>query len=260
MIRRYIPLLFAFVVCALLLSQLTTVRTSETAKKIEASSSSANVVERQAIDPGGRTVMSVATTGLVEVVIFEEGDDGAQMEAFKAGQTPRTAKVFSNVKALSYPLSSATGANFHVRIHHQAPGETTVKYTPGTSEEAMGQLRKGQNLVRNQGTIRSDSLYFTPVYQLVPGTIVKLELKEGMGRVALLKTLDYLAAKKGEVKLTDLCAANPCATARGKATVEMKLDDFDDRYIVAQSEGGPIEFSYMVLATSEVLNYIATCG
>jgi hypothetical protein len=95
MVRRYIPLWFALAVCAFLLWQMPAVPKTEAAKTIPAAApNSPDVVETQQIAPGGRTMMFINTTGLVEVVIFEESEE-AQLVEFKAGKIPRTAKVFT---------------------------------------------------------------------------------------------------------------------------------------------------------------------
>jgi len=258
--RRYFPLLFSLVVCAFLLSQVAMGPTGEAVTQADVSSTGEDILETKVIAPGERTMMTVRTTGLVEVTIVDESTaDAIEIQALAAGETPRSAKVFAHVKTLSYPLSSQTGATFHIRVRHQTPGETTVAYTPGTSEEAMAQLRKGENLMRNQGMLQVEGLYTMPVYQLVPETIVKLEIQKGKGMVVLLKTMDYLGVKAGEVTLNDLCGTNPCATESNKV-VEIKLNDYEDRYLAVLSEGKPIEFTYGVIATPDVLNYIVSCG
>jgi hypothetical protein len=260
MIRRYFPLLFSLVVCAFLLSQVAINPTGEAGTQADVSSTGEDILETKVIAPGERTMMTVRTTGLVEVTIVDESTaDAIEIQALAAGETPRSAKVFAHVKTLSYPLSSQTGATFHIRIRHQTPGETTVAYTPGTSEEAMAHLRKGENLMRNQGTLQVEGFYTMPVYQLVPETIVKLEIQKGKGMVVLLKTLDYLSVKAGEVTLNDLCGANPCATDSNRS-VEFKINDYEDRYLVMLSEDKPLEFTYGVIATPDVLNYIVSCG
>jgi len=260
MIRRYFPLWFSVVVCAFFLSQLAMSPTGEATRTINASSTSEDILETKVVAPGERTLMTVRTTGLVEVTIVDESIIQAnEIPMLATGETPRGAKVFANVKTLTYPLASQTGTTFHVRIRHHTAGETTIAYAPGTSEEAMAHLRKGENLMRNQGMLQVEGLYTMPVYQLVPETIVKLEIQKGKGTVALLKTLDYLSVKAGEAKLSDLCGANPCATD-SNTVVEMKLDDYEDRYIVALSEGESLEFTYGVIATPDVLNYIVSCG
>lgn len=263
MVLRLLPLLLAIVVSAFLVAQLAVAPTggeaptTEQTPAISAPVMTEDIVESRVIAPGERTVLMIGTTGVVDVVIWEETEP-AEFTAFQAGETPRTAKVFMGVKELAYPLASQTGATFHVRVHHQVPGATTLHYEVGTSEAAMNQLRKGENLIRNRGTLVAEGLYLMPIYQLVPGTIVKVEPKAGQGTIALLKTLDYLAVKRGEKVLGDLCADNPCVNADNK--LEVYLDDYDDRYLVVQSETESLEFSYTVLATPEVLNYIVSCG
>lgn len=263
MVLRLLPLLLAIVVSAFLVAQMAVAPiggetpTTEQTPAISAPVMTEDIVESRAIAPGERTVLTVRTTGVVDVVIWEE-TELAEYTAFQAGEVPRTARMFTGVKELAYPLASQTGATFHVRIHHQVPGVTTLHYEVGTSEEAMNQLRKGENLIRNHGTLVAEGLYLMPIYQLVPGTIVKVEPKAGQGTIALLKTLDYLAVKRGEKVLEDVCADNPCVSANNK--LEFYLDDYDDRYLVVKSETESLEFSYTVLATPEVLNYIVSCG
>lgn len=207
-----------------------------------------------------RTVMEISTTGLVEVVIMEDLGDETELQTFQAGEIPRSAKVFPNARWLKYPLFSSTGSTYYVRIRERKPGETSISYHVGTIPEALDRLIQGENLVRNEGILVTSVPYFQPVYQLVPGTIVNLEIRQGKGRVALLKTFDYLAVKNGEAKLQDLCSANPCATDSGQANIQVRLDEYEDLYIVAQPEGGELEFSYSVIATPEILNYTTTCS
>lgn len=264
MVLRLLPLFLAIVVSAFLLAQLAVAPTGGEAPTIvqapavNAPVMTEDIVESRTVAPGERTVLVVTTTGAVDVVIWEETEP-VEFAAFQAGETPRTAKVFTGVKELAYPLASQTGATFHMRVHHRVPGATALRYEVGTSEEAMNQLRKGENLIRNRGTIVAEGLYMMPLYQLVPGTIVKVEPKAGQGTIALLKTMDYLAVKRGEKILVDLCADNPCVNG-AQNNLEFYLEDYDDRYLAVQTENGSLEFAYTVLATPEVLNYIVSCG
>lgn len=217
------------------------------------------MIEERSVGPQERTVFKLTTTGLMEVVVFAETDD-ADLNAFKSGATPRTAKVFTNIRELVYPLASQEGTTVYVRVHPLVAGETSLQYEAGTIEEAMARLRNGQNLVRNQGVIEVSDLHLMPIYQLVPGTIIKVTRQAGQGRVALLRTLDYLAVKKGEVALASLCTTNPCLDDTGQQSLEVYLDDYEDRYLVVQAESGAIRVSYAVIATPEVLNYAVSCN
>lgn len=266
MVLRLLPLFLAIVVSAFLVGQLAVAPAGDEVPTMEPTPAAngpvmtEDIVESRTVAAGERTVLMLTTTGVVDVVILEETEP-AEFEAFQAGQVPRTAKVFTNVRELAYPLASQTGANFHVRVHHRVPGVTALHYEVGTSEAAMNQLRKGENLIRNRGTLVAEGLYLMPIYQLVPGTIIKVEPKAGQGTIALLKTMDYLAVKRGEKTLGDLCADNPCVHASGEQNnLEFYLDDYDDRYLAVQTESDSLEFAYTVLATPEVLNYIVSCG
>ncbi|MDR5709593.1 MAG: hypothetical protein QN140_07190 [Armatimonadota bacterium] len=218
-----------------------------------------DTVQERVVRPGERTVLEVRTEGLAEVVIYEHTGDANELGQFRAGQVPRTARVFTHVKELRYPLASDSGTTFHLRIRHLQPGETTLRYEPGTIEEAMTRLRRGHNLVRNQGTVqvRGERLLL-PVYQLVPGTALRMEVRSGKGTVGVLKTRDYLEVRSGRASLQDRCRPESClVTSSGRTAVELYLTDYEDRYLVA--EGQDLVFSYQVIATPEVLNYIATC-
>ncbi len=219
----------------------------------------ADTMERRTVRPGERTVLDVRTTGLVEVTIYEHMGDAEELAHFQSGQTPRSAKVFTHVQALRYPLASDSGSTFYLRIRHLQPGETTRRYEPGTIEEAMGRLRRGQNLVRNQGTVRvQGGRLWMPVYQLVPGTVLRVEVRSGKGAVALFKTRDFLEVRDGRASLESRCAPQHCVvTSSGRTVLELRLTDYEDRYLVA--EGEELVFTYQVVATPEVLNYIATC-
>ncbi|MDR7392831.1 MAG: hypothetical protein QN182_12255, partial [Armatimonadota bacterium] len=94
-----------------------------------------DVVQERRVRAGERTVLEVSTTGLVEVVVYEYTGDAGELEEFRAGRVPRTAKVFSRVQEVSYPLSSVTEARFYVRVRHLEPGQTQVRYVPGTVDE-----------------------------------------------------------------------------------------------------------------------------
>ncbi len=215
-------------------------------------------VLRRSVRAGERTVMEVSTTGLVEVVIYEHQGNSGELAEFQAGRVPRTAKVFSNLQELSYPLSSVSGSEFFVRIRHVRAGQTRVRYVTGTIDEAMGQLRKGKELVRNRGTVRVDGRQFMALYQLVPGTVVQVEVQGGRGVVGVLKTRDYLDVRDGRAALVSRCRPAECMeTSSGRTSLELAVQDYDDRYLVVEGEG--LVVTYRVVATPEVLNYISSC-
>lgn len=252
-------------VSGLLLAQLIAIGslnpTPETMAFAGASAGSGEIVQKRTIAPGERTVLTVKTSGVVEVVIFEHTGEPELLGTFQAGRVPRTAKVFTNIKELAYPLASDVGADFYVRVRPLAAGRTTLHYEPGTISRAMAQLRGGSNLTRNRGTawVRS-GLHQMPVYQLVPGTVIRVEILTGQGTVALLKTRDYLAVRDGKVAVVSRCAAASCVrSATGGKVLELSLHDYDDRYLVAVAEGAPLTFSYQVIATPEVVDYITSC-
>ncbi len=218
-----------------------------------------DVVHERPVQAGERTVLEVSTTGLVEVVVYEHAGDAEELAQFQAGRVPRTAKVFSRVQEVSYPLSSVTEARFYVRVRHLEAGQTQVRYVPGTVDEAMGRLRKGEDLVRNRGTVRvGGEMLAMAVYQLVPGTVVRVEVRSGKGLVGLLKTRDYLDVREGRASLASRCTPASCLEASsGRTVLEVPISDYDDRYLVA--EGSGLVFTYQVVATPEVLNYISSC-
>jgi hypothetical protein len=218
-----------------------------------------DAVLRRVVQAGERTVLEVSTTGLVEVVLYEHTGDAEELSQFRAGGVPRTAKVFTHVRELSYPLSSVSGSEFHVRVRHLEPGQTRLGYRPGTVDEAMGRLRKGQNLVRNSGTVvATRARVEMPIYQLVPGTVVRVEVRSGRGVVGLLKTRDYLDVRAGRAALGARCTPATCLDASsGRTGLELPVSDYEDRYLVA--EGSGLVFTYQVVATPEVLNYISSC-
>ncbi|MCS7236240.1 MAG: hypothetical protein RMM30_09740 [Armatimonadota bacterium] len=216
-------------------------------------------VHRRPVKAGERTVLEVSTTGLLEVVVYERTGDARELEEFRAGRVPRTAKVFSQVRELSYPLSSVTDTEFYVRVRHLRPGETRLRYVPGLVDEAMARLRKGENLVRNRGVVVVEGGRLTmPVYQLVPGTVVRVEVQSGRGVVGLLKTRDYLDVRDGRATVAGRCTPQACVEASsGRAVLEVAVGDYDDRYLVAEGQG--LVFTYRVVATPEVLNHISSC-
>ncbi|MCL6499817.1 MAG: hypothetical protein K6U07_07310 [Firmicutes bacterium] len=218
-----------------------------------------DVVQERPVRAGERTVLEVSTTGLVEVVVYEHTGDAEELAQLRAGQVPRTAKVFSRVQEVSYPLSSVKDTRFYVRVRHLEPGQTQVRYVPGTVDEAMGRLRKGENLVRNGGTVRVDGEPVAmAIYQLVPGTVVRVEVRSGKGLVGVLKTRDYLDVREGRASLASRCTPATCVDASsGRTVLELPVSDYDDRYLVA--EGSGLVFTYQVVATPEVLNYISSC-
>ncbi|MCS7172478.1 MAG: hypothetical protein N0A24_03570 [Armatimonadetes bacterium] len=218
-----------------------------------------DTVQERVVRPGERTVLEVHTQGLVEVVIYEHTGDANELAQFRSGQIPRTARVFTHMKALRYPLASDSGSTFYVRLRHLQPGETVLRYEPGTVEESMARLRRGQNLVRNQGTVQiRGTRLLLPVYQLVPGTILRVEVRAGKGTVGVLRTRDYLEVRDGRASLESRCRPESClVTSSDRTALELHLTDYEDRYLVA--EGQDLVFSYQVIATPEVLNYIATC-
>ena len=231
------------------------------AASTRAAASPSDIVQKRTIAPGERTILTVRTSGVVEVVIFEHTGEPDLLQTFRSGQVPRTAKVFTNIKKLAYPLASEAGADFYVRVRPLTVGETTVYYESGTIAQAMARLRSGNDLVRNRGTVWvRDGLHQMPVYQLVPGTMIRVEILAGRGTVALLKTQDYLAVRDGRTTLVSRCVAGSCVRSEtGGTALALPLDDYDDRYLMAVPEGASLEFSYQVIATPKVLNYITTC-
>lgn len=211
------------------------------------------------VGPGERVVLSLRTTGAADVAVYESTGDRAEEQLFRQGGAPRTAKVFSSVVQLNYPLASLSGTEFLIRVHHRRPGAATVSFQPGTQDEAMGRLRRGENLERNGGTVEvtREEVYSTPLYQLVPGTVVQIEVEAGAGPVALLKVRDYLDVREGRATLASRCAPARCVdSASGRARLDLYVTDYDDLYVVA---AGPVRFRYRVVATPEVLNYISSC-
>lgn len=210
------------------------------------------------VGAGERVVLTVSTTSLADISIYEITGEREEEELFRAGGTPRTAKVFTSVVQVSYPLASLSGTEFLVRIQHRKPGIATVSYQPGTQDEAMSRLRRGQNLERNRGTAHvQQGFYSMPLYQLVPGTVVELEVEEGHGPVALFKVKDYLEVREERASLASRCRPDRCVdVASGRRRLELFVQDYDDLYLVAT---GPVRFRYRVVATPEVLNYISSC-
>ena len=217
-----------------------------------------DAVLTRSVRAGERVVLAVRTTGLVDVTVYESTGDTREVQAFRGGATPRTAKQFHSVLEVSYPLASLSGTDFWVRVQHRRPGRTSVFYRPGTQDEAMGRLRRGENLERNSGMVEAgEGLYSMPLYQLVPGTVVHLELEAGTGTVALLKVREFLEVKEGRASLGSRCSPARCVGAgSGRERLELYVSDYDDLYVVAQ---GPVRFRYRVVATPEVLNYISSC-
>jgi hypothetical protein len=218
----------------------------------------ADAVLARSVRAGERVVLAVRTTGLVDVTVYESTGDAAELQLFRGGGTPRTAKQFHSVLEVSYPLASLSGTDFWVRVQHRRPGRTSVFYRAGTQDEAMGRLRRGENLERNSGVVEAgEGLYSMPLYQLVPGTVVHLEVEAGTGTVGLLKVREFLEVKEGRASLGSRCSPARCVgTGSGRERLELYVSDYDDLYLVAQ---GPVRFRYRVVATPEVLNYISSC-
>lgn len=253
------PVLLVGVLQGLLALQLGLVRTPAVeAGGPPALSVTSDRVLTQRVPPGARVVLEVRTTGLVDVAVYESTGNTQELQLFQEGGLPRTAKEFASVRQIQYPLASLSGTDFLVRVRYRQPGVTTVLFRPGTQDEAMGRLRRGENLVRNGATVDvREGLYTMPVYQLVPGTVVHVEVEEGTGSVALLKVRDYLDVREGRVSLASLCSPARCVgTASGRNQLELHVSDYDDLYLVAT---GPVRFRYQVVATPEVLNYISSC-
>ena len=218
------------------------------------------ITQKRSIPAGGRTPITIKTSGIVEVVIFEDTGDRTLLDEFRGGATPRTARVFQNIRELVFPLASDAGADFYVRVRQVVAGTTTITYTTGTIAQAMSRLHQGMNLVRNRGVVRvHGGLHQMPVYQLVPETVIRLEILDGDGTVALLKTRDYLAVRGGTA-LSRRCQIGSCLRSRRDGKVlALRIQDYDDRYLVASSDGTPLTFSYRVVATPESVHYITTC-
>ncbi len=217
-----------------------------------------DAVLTRSVRPGERVVLQVRTTGLVDVTVYESTGDAREVQLFREGGTPRTAKQFLSVLHVSYPLASLSGTDFLIRVQHRRPGRTSVSYVPGTQDEAMGRLRRGDSLERNSGVVEAgEGLYSMPLYQLVPGTVVHLEVEAGTGTVALLKVREFLDVQEGGASLGSRCSPARCVgTGSGRERLELYVSDYDDLYVVAQ---GPVRFRYRVVATPEVLNYISSC-
>jgi hypothetical protein len=232
--------------------------TRGTAGPGEELSLTADAVLARSVRAGERVVLAVRTTGLVDVTVYESTGDAAELQLFRGGGTPRTAKQFHSVLEVSYPLASLSGTDFWVRVQHRRPGRTSVFYRPGTQDEAMGRLRRGENLERNSGVVEAgEGLYSMPLYQLVPGTVVHLEVEAGTGTVGLLKVREFLEVKEGRASLGSRCSPARCVgVGSGRERLELYVSDYDDLYVVAE---GPVRFRYRVVATPEVLNYISSC-
>ena len=257
--RGLIPILLVGVLQGLLVLQLGLSRVPGAgAGAAEELRLTSDAVLTRRVAAGGRVVLEVQTTGLVDVVIYEPTGDTQELQLFREGGVPRTAKEFSSVLRVQYPLASLSGTDFLVRVRHRQPGVTTVRFHPGTQDEAMGRLRRGENLVRNGGTVDvREGLYSMPIYQLVPGTLVRVEVEQGTGSVALLKFRDYREVREGRVSLGSLCSPARCVGAgSGRNQLKFYVSDYDDLYVVAT---GPVRFRYEVVATPEVLNYISSC-
>ncbi len=256
---RLAPVLLVGLLQGLLVLQVgSSAPTRGTAGPGEELSLTADAVLARSVRAGERVVLAVRTTGLVDVTVYESTGDAAELQLFRGGGTPRTAKQFHSVLEVSYPLASLSGTDFWVRVQHRRPGRTSVFYRPGTQDEAMGRLRRGENLERNSGVVEAgEGLYSMPLYQLVPGTVVHLEVEAGTGTVGLLKVREFLEVKEGRASLGSRCSPARCVgVGSGRERLELYVSDYDDLYVVAE---GPVRFRYRVVATPEVLNYISSC-
>jgi hypothetical protein len=258
-VRRLVPVFLVGVLQGMLVLQLSSSRLPRgLAGPAGELSLTGDAILTRSVRAGERVVLAVRTTGLVDVTVYESTGDAAEVQLFREGGTPRTAKQFHSVQEVSYPLASLSGTEFLIRVQHRQPGTTSVFYRPGTQDEAMGRLRRGENLERNSGVVEAqDGLYTMPLYQLVPGTVVHLEVEAGTGTVALLKVREFLDVKQGRASLGSRCSPARCVgTGSGRERLELYVSDYDDLYLVAQ---GPVRFRYRVVATPEVLNYISSC-
>jgi hypothetical protein len=256
---RLAPVLLVGLLQGLLVLQVgSSAPTRGTAGPGEELSLTADAVLARSVRAGERVVLAVRTTGLVDVTVYESTGDAAELQLFRGGGTPRTAKQFHSVLEVSYPLASLSGTDFWVRVQHRRPGRTSVFYRPGTQDEAMGRLRRGENLERNSGVVEAgEGLYSMPLYQLVPGTVVHLEVEAGTGTVGLLKVREFLEVKEGRASLGSRCSPARCVgVGSGRERLELYVSDYDDLYVVAE---GRVRFRYRVVATPEVLNYISSC-
>jgi hypothetical protein len=256
---RLAPVLLVGLLQGLLVLQVgSSAPTRGTAGPGEELSLTADAVLARSVRAGERVVLAVRTTGLVDVTVYESTGDAAELQLFRGGGTPRTAKQFHSVLEVSYPLASLSGTDFWVRVRHRRPGRTSVFYRAGTQDEAMGRLRRGENLERNSGVVKAgEGLYSMPLYQLVPGTVVHLEVEAGTGTVGLLKVREFLEVKEGRASLGSRCSPARCVgVGSGRERLELYVSDYDDLYVVAE---GPVRFRYRVVATPEVLNYISSC-
>jgi len=256
---RLAPVLLVGLLQGLLVLQVgSSAPTRGAARPGEELSLTADAVLARSVRAGERVVLALRTTGLVDVTVYESTGDAAELQLFRGGGTPRTAKQFHSVLEVSYPLASLSGTDFWVRVQHRRPGRTSVFYRPGTQDEAMGRLRRGENLERNSGVVEAgEGLYSMPLYQLVPGTVVHLEVEAGTGTVGLLKVREFLEVKEGRASLGSRCSPARCVgVGSGRERLELYVSDYDDLYVVAE---GPVRFRYRVVATPEVLNYISSC-
>jgi hypothetical protein len=220
---RLAPVLLVGLLQGLLVLQVgSSAPTRGTAGPGEELSLTADAVLARSVRAGERVVLAVRTTGLVDVTVYESTGDAAELQLFRGGGTPRTAKQFHSVLEVSYPLASLSGTDFWVRVQHRRPGRTSVFYRAGTQDEAMGRLPKGQNLVRNQATVVVAGRLSTAVYQLVPGTLLRVQVRSGKGTVALLKTRDYLDVKDSRASLASRCTPAACVeTSTGRTVLEL---------------------------------------
>ncbi|MDW7978026.1 MAG: hypothetical protein RMH74_04395, partial [Candidatus Caldarchaeum sp.] len=172
--------------------------------------------------PGDRYVVEFKTTGLSNLYVMEAKHYKVFLEK---GEPPSSATSFTMLSDLSLALPTNTGGEYKLVIKQLSDGEVKLLIKPGTVEDVVGRMRRGENVLRNslEAKFPAGSVYVIPVYQFVMGTSLEIEV-QGAERTMVLSSAEYVAYQKGSKALDTLCVRSRCI--QGSETMTLTSEDF----------------------------------
>ena len=198
---------------------------------------------------GDRPTLSVDSTGVVDVYVFES----REWEKFVGGSRARAAYEYPNTTRLVTALPVQYDVVYVVYIKAVEDAEVAVELKSGKIDEATRIMRLGGEVLRAFHEVEVKGRHVAKIALFSPGT--RLELKyDGEGTVAVLWFSDYRKYIEG-TPLDRLCSADNCL--RGSGELKIVSDSFDDAYIVVEGAG---RLAYALVATPELLLKVGTCG
>ncbi|MCS7129135.1 MAG: hypothetical protein RMH74_04675 [Candidatus Caldarchaeum sp.] len=206
--------------------------------------------------PGDRYVVEFKTTGLSSLYVIEAKHYQLFLER---GEPPSSAISFNMVAELNLALPSNAGGEYKLVVRQLRDGDVKLHVKPGTVDEAVGRLRRGEDVLRNslEAEFPAGGVHVIPIYQFVMGTYVEINVL-GAEKTLVATLAEYLAYQRGSKNLEALCVGSRCI--QGSGTLKLVSEDYGDVYLLVQTSGSPANVKMKVVATPEMLLYVGTCG